>query len=1258
MVELLVSAATGALSSVLAKLAAVLGDEYKHFTGVRGEIRFLTKELAVMHAFLLRMSEEENPGAQDMAWVKEVRELSYDIEDSLDEFMLGVDDESTKPDGFIKTCKYLLSKTKKRRRIAKSIQDLKAQVKEIGERNDRYRIDGTAMKTGDVAIDPRALAIFEDASRLVAIDEPKHEVISFLAGEDVCVSSHQPTRMVSIVGCGGVGKTTLANQVYQELKKKFDCRAFLSVSRNPDMFRILRTILSQVTSKNYCETEAGSIQQLIMKINEFLQTRRYLIVVDDVWDVKTWDIIKCALSNNSCGSMIITTTRRHDVAKACCSSYCGLVYKSKLLKEQDSKRLFLNRIFGRGEECPETFNDISHKILKKCGGLPLAVIAISGLLANKARNGVHSVAEWDQVETSIGHGLERDTSVEEMMGILSLSYFDLPYHLKACLLYLSVFPEDHEIEKQSLVRRWVAEGFIPMDFTCTLYESGEKCFNELINRNLILPRDIDKFTGQVNSCLVHDIIFDFIVCKSTEDNFITVHGVPRLAAPSGIKVRRLSLQGTQVDGLVQSNRSYSNVRSLCNFCDSVGSPCSLLGFRFLRVLDIGYCHSIESHHLADIGELFQLRYLSLSCITITELPEQIGELRHLETLDLRGCYKITKLPTTIVQLKRLINLLMDSVVPLRSMPVGITNLQALEELNCIKVDIKGAATCFEQIGELSRMRNLGMTWCLDPCLDKGSQMEYLKKMVSSVQRLNKIQILNVKFRYTDVLRHEDMIFDDEDVMLVEPWCSTSLRKLALVTCPMSRVPIWMKSIVNIEELDLALKEFEQEGLYILGSLPVLVILRLNVVTKAGEEGRPSSADGQRLVVSRSCGYKSLRYFKIGNYVWGSPITNPMLRFEAGSMPELAELSIDFNADVTISAINNGRLDFGLKHPAQLTRAECCIFGSRMNVRLLKIFVKKELQNHPKHPDFRIKRMITSQSDQMSHRIRLRPQRHCRSTPQAIADDLSGREVAQEAAADHAVATDASGGEMIGCSTTDGDIGRSFTAALPLPQGISFALDQHHHDATASSRGPRHGGRRRQRQRRCRSTPCQGGEAQRLPLAISTVSGGQGSLVIPDQGAASASNGLGPAFVAAPQQQTLAMRFAFNTKQPALDCHEPSRNDIPQRSVCACKFGGDEMIGCSTNGDVGWSFTAALPLPQDISFALDQHYHGAIASYLGPRRGRRRQQQRRSTPGQGKPQRPPPAVATVSGGQGSLAIPDQDAASASNGLGPGFIAARH
>jgi hypothetical protein len=257
-----------------------------------------------------------------------------------------------------------------------------------------------------------------------------------------------------------------------------------------------------------------------------------------------------------------------------------------------------------------------------------------------------------------------------MMGILSLSYFDLPYHLKACLLYLSIFPEDYEIYKERLVWLWVAEGFVPAESTCTLYESGEKSFTELINRNLIFPMKISDWTGEVYSCRLHDTILDFIVCKSSEDNFVTVHGILRLTPPVEIKVRRLSLQGeTDGDLILRSNQNYGSVRSII----SLGFPCSLLGFRFLRVLDLTNSF-LENHHLANIGELLQLRYLGLKFTRITELPEQIGVLQYLETLDIRECF-IKQLPTAIVRLKRLVKLL--GPVRLDCFPSGIKNMQAL-----------------------------------------------------------------------------------------------------------------------------------------------------------------------------------------------------------------------------------------------------------------------------------------------------------------------------------------------------------------------------------------------------------------------------------------------------------------------------------------------------------------------------------------------------------------------------------------------------
>uniref|UniRef100_A0A453M9W3 Disease resistance RPP13-like protein 3 n=1 Tax=Aegilops tauschii subsp. strangulata TaxID=200361 RepID=A0A453M9W3_AEGTS len=281
---ILVSAATGALDAVLEKLATLLVNEYKLHKGVRGEIKFLIDELTAMHAFLLKMSEEEDPDVQDKVWMTMVRELSYDIEDSIDDFVQGgeggVDDKDAKPDGFIKKIKHILGKLGKRKAHHRMFEDLKKQVIEAGERNERYKTRQVFSNTKNATVDPRALAIFEDASKLVGMDEPKAEITEMLTKEDGVASTQlQQVKMVSIVGSGGMGKTTLANQVYQDLKGKFECRAFVSVSRNPDMTNILRTILSEVSCQDYAHTEAGSIQQLISKISGYLAEKRYYCVL-------------------------------------------------------------------------------------------------------------------------------------------------------------------------------------------------------------------------------------------------------------------------------------------------------------------------------------------------------------------------------------------------------------------------------------------------------------------------------------------------------------------------------------------------------------------------------------------------------------------------------------------------------------------------------------------------------------------------------------------------------------------------------------------------------------------------------------------------------------------------------------------------------------------------------------------------------------------------------------------------------------------
>ena len=184
---------------------------------------------------------------------------------------------------------------------------------------------------------------------------------------------------------------------------------------------------------------------------------RYLIVIDDIWEAFAWDIIRCALPESINCSRVLITTRIETVARGCCTKNIECVYKMKALSDQDSRSLFFKRIFGSEDGCPPYLKEVSAQILKKCGGLPLAIITTSSLIASQPSK---LKENWEHARDRLGSNFEMSPSLEGMRQILNLSYINLPHYLKTCMLYLGIYPEDYTIEKNDLTRRWIAEGFI------------------------------------------------------------------------------------------------------------------------------------------------------------------------------------------------------------------------------------------------------------------------------------------------------------------------------------------------------------------------------------------------------------------------------------------------------------------------------------------------------------------------------------------------------------------------------------------------------------------------------------------------------------------------------------------------------------------------------------------------------------------------------------------------------------------------------
>jgi hypothetical protein len=266
MAGIAVTVSMGAMKPVLGKLATLMGDKYKKVKGLREEVEFLNRELRDMNAVLEKMDDADELDLQAKEWRKDIIEMSYDIEDYIDDFT-GRVGEAGDDVGVLRKASHYMRTYKDRWHIASQIKKIKTLVIEAGERRKRYMIDQCIRSTTQPTADPRLQALYQKSASLVGIDSQKEEIIRWVMDEG------QQLKVMSIVGFGGLGKTTLANEVYREVGVKFDCKAIVSISQYPDILKLLNSIMLQLGLQPYyhaCET-----QDLINNIIKHLQDKRY-----------------------------------------------------------------------------------------------------------------------------------------------------------------------------------------------------------------------------------------------------------------------------------------------------------------------------------------------------------------------------------------------------------------------------------------------------------------------------------------------------------------------------------------------------------------------------------------------------------------------------------------------------------------------------------------------------------------------------------------------------------------------------------------------------------------------------------------------------------------------------------------------------------------------------------------------------------------------------------------------------------------------
>lgn len=332
----------------------------------------------------------------------------------------------------------------------------------------------------------------------------------------------------------------------------------------------------------------------------------------------------------------------------------GFVYKMKTLGEVNSRALLMKEIFGHRAESSPDF-DGSQTILKKCDGLPLALINIAQLL-KKPHQRTNNYCR--KLSRDLGSRLHNEKVLKRMKHVLIHSYNDLPSHdLKTCLLSVSIFPEDHQIKRKRLIRRWLAEGLVVKDVGRNLEDVASDRFEELIDRSIIQTVCTSN-NAAVKTCQVHGVVLDFIAHKSASENFITfIHSnnepISKTESEATCAVRRLSLHNTTETGAML-NIDFSRIRSLTIF-GHVGGYIEFQKCKLLRLLDLEKCTELKETDIQNICKMMQLKYLSLRGTNVSEIPKEISNLQHLDTLDIRET-NVTILPIEVFTLPQLAHL--------------------------------------------------------------------------------------------------------------------------------------------------------------------------------------------------------------------------------------------------------------------------------------------------------------------------------------------------------------------------------------------------------------------------------------------------------------------------------------------------------------------------------------------------------------------------------------------------------------------------
>ncbi|KAK8607762.1 hypothetical protein V6N13_046369 [Hibiscus sabdariffa] len=591
--------------------------------------------------------------------------------------------------------------------------------------------------------------------------EEKRKIIDLLMRAD------DPANVIPIVGMGGLGKTTVAQFVYNdpEVTRLFPKKIWVCVSKEFDLPRLLKLMIHSINPEERCDLSAVDALQNCLR--GLLQDKRFLLVLDDVWNdnPQKWVAFRETLSSMGgwFDSKIIVTTQNWTVA-----SIMSSIDPIKLadLPLEDCLKLFKKMAFDDVEQQHPNLMRIGEDIVKSCKGVPLAVKTFGILLHGKTDESIWISARDDQT-WRLGQG------EHGILHVLKLSYDHLSSPLQRCLALLSLYKKDEICCSHEVVQLWMANGLLEHPKGRDEWEDvGCRYLNELLSRCLILKqKDYDNyFTFRMHD-LVHDLALEVSRkdCKTVSSQTTVDESVRHLSfsddklnvVPENLK----KLEGVRTVIIQEvSKESYTIYESLIDLCVS--------RFKKLRVL--------------------RLRSQS----SLTALHEDIGKLKHLRDLDLAGSHGIRELPSSFHKLRCLQKLRMSGV-PLKQLP---DSMNCLIELRYLEITVKAKHLTEIKKGCWPGLQHLGLIVCDNlECLPKG--LKHLK----SLRRL-------------DLLCCSNLVSLPRSMKFL-----TKLEGLSISSC--KRINLKMKPEEEDGNLQLSLKTLSLWDLGELRDLPQLLLER-------------------------------------------------------------------------------------------------------------------------------------------------------------------------------------------------------------------------------------------------------------------------------------------------------------------------------------------------------------------------------------------------------------------------------------------------